>query len=107
MNEPTPIEKNPTVTLCISTCEGAAHVVQVGGYSFAKIINEIASMDDTPLNRSPSQIDVVGQDIYVSRDRNFFDSVKGCFTHLSWQSVLDLPRFKDKDDVVYSFVVSY
>tara|TARA_B100000035_G_scaffold314665_1_gene331717 strand:- start:686 stop:1009 length:324 start_codon:yes stop_codon:yes gene_type:complete len=107
MNEPIPIEKNPTVTLCISTCEGAAHVVQVGGHSLAKIVNELASMEDIPLQRSPSQIDVVGQDIYVTRDRHFFDSIKGCFTHLSWKSILELPSFKSAEDVVYSFVVSY
>lgn len=107
MEEKEILEKNITVTLCMSNNLGVVHLVQVGGQTLSKMICELSSIPDIPIQHSDSQVDVVGQDIYICSDRKFFDSIKGCFTHLSWSAINELPKFSIDSEINYSFVVSY
>tara|TARA_R110001592_G_scaffold161730_1_gene394481 strand:- start:69 stop:398 length:330 start_codon:yes stop_codon:yes gene_type:complete len=101
------LETSPSVTLCISNAIGVLHLAVVGGYALSNLLREIAAVGDYPLKTQDSQLDVIGQDIYVTVDHNMFKFIKGCFTCLSWESVKQLPDLANKDSVVYSFVVSY
>ena len=71
------IEKNITVTLCISDSTGSLHLEQVGGQTLAKLIENLASVGDFPIAKQLAQRDMVGQDIFVTSDSLYFQRL-GC-----------------------------
>lgn len=99
-------ESNPIVTLCISNVSGVVHLTQVGGYTLSILLKELATIEDIPVAAQSLQKDYVGQEIFIITDYNFFKTITGTFTHMSYKSIKEIPSF-DEDSSVYSFVVSY
>lgn len=101
------IEKNPIVTLCISNPHGVLNLQQVGGYTLSRLLLELACIEDIPLFNQEKQIDLVGQEIFVTTDVSFVLGLVSAFTHLSWKAILEFKKTCKLSDQTYSFVVSY
>ena len=95
------------VSLAITDSSGVLHLVQVGGENLARLVKELASVDSNPMKVQDNQMDLVGQEIFYTRDHTFFGSLLAAFTHMSWCSAKSIPSFESREGVVYSFVVSY
>jgi hypothetical protein len=101
------IEKNPIVTLCISSAQGVLNIQQIGGYTLSKLLIELASIEDIPLRQQDKQIDLVGQEIFVTNNVDFVSGISSAFTHLSWKAILEFKRTCRLSEHTYSFVISY
>lgn len=101
------IEKNITVTLCVSDDTGVLHLEQVGGQTLGKLLTDLALVGDYPIVRQIAQRDLVGQEIFIVSETDYFRRLTGAFSHMSWKSIKSFPDFSHVDSVKYSFIVSF
>ena len=103
------MEINPVVTLVVVSGFGSVCLMEsLGGEELANVLKLAASSgDDYPIEKSDNLLDCVGQEVYVCNSHSYIKSISGCFFHISTERSEELLKICEKEDLIFSFVVSY
>tara|TARA_Y100000310_G_C20157171_1_gene567378 strand:- start:1 stop:339 length:339 start_codon:yes stop_codon:yes gene_type:complete len=102
------IESSPVVMLCINSSKGEVlYLSQVGGDSLVTSLRELSKLPDYPIHLQEFQLDDIGQEIYFTRDKAYFNSITGIFTSMAWSTSRGLATMLNRSDIVFSLVVTY
>ena len=102
------LDKDVAVTLIITAKTGEVlYISQVGGEPLAHLLKSLSHVADYPLQKQEFQFDDIGQEIYYTHDKLYFESLIGSFSALSWATARGLTQFTGRQGSMYSFALTY